>query len=349
MINVAVIGAGWYAAQNHIPVLKARRDVVLDGVCRLGAAELARVRDHFGFAFASEDHHAVLARRPEAVVVASPHHLHYRHAADALDAGAHVLCEKPMTLAPEEAWDLVARARRARRQLIVANGHHWLPMMSTIGEMLQRGVVGRIEHVLCSFVSCTRPVFEGDEGLRSWKTTFFRPSTATWQVPENGGGFAYGQLSHSIALMLWLTRLVPREAGARTFGTGAVDLCDAGIVRFACGAVASISGAAGMPEGHRPLLRLVVTGSHGMMTIDVDRDAAELRLADGEVGPITVPAGAWIYNCVGPVEALVDLAQGRGANLAPGEIGAATTSVIAAMLASARSGGAPMRVLPPPT
>lgn len=347
MIKVAVIGAGWYAAQNHIPVLKARKDVVLDGVCRLGAAELARVRDHFGFAFGSEDHRAVLARRPDAVVVASPHHLHHRHAADALDAGAHVLCEKPMTLAPEEAWDLVARARRAGRQLLIANGHHWLPRLAEIGALLRGGAVGRIEHVLCSFVSCTRAVFEGDEGLQSWKTTFFRPSTATWQAPENGGGFAYGQLSHSIALMLWLTGLVPREAGARTFGTGAVDLCDAGIVTFEGGAVGAISGSAGMPEGQRPLLRLVVTGDRGVMTVDVDRDVAELRQADGAVTRIEVPARAWSYDCIGPVNALVDLARGSGANLAPGEIGAATTSVIAAMLDSARAGGAPRPVHQP--
>lgn len=347
MIKVAVLGAGWYAAQSHIPVLRARKDVVLDGVCRLGASELARVRDHFGFAFASEDHRAVLARKPDAVVVASPHHLHHRHAADALDAGAHVLCEKPMTLVPEEAWDLVARARRAGRQLLIANGHHWLPRLTEIGEMLRGGAVGRIEHVLCSFVSCTRAVFEGDVGLQSWKTTFFRPSTATWQKPENGGGFAYGQLSHSIALMLWLTGLAPREASARTFGTGDVDLCDAGIVVFDNGAVGSISGSAGMPEGTRPLLRLVVTGDRGVMTVDVDRDVAELRVQGGEIRRIEVAPGAWSYHCVGPVEALVDLAQGRGANLAPGEIGAATTSIIAAMLASSRAGGATQRVHQP--
>ncbi len=36
-IRVSVISAGWYAAESQIPVLSARDDVVLDGVCRLGA------------------------------------------------------------------------------------------------------------------------------------------------------------------------------------------------------------------------------------------------------------------------------------------------------------------------
>lgn len=345
MIRVAVIGAGWFAAQSHIPVLKARDDVVLDGVCRLGAAELERVRAHFGFAFAAQDHREVLARKPDAVIVASPHQLHYRHTVDALAAGAHVLCEKPMTLDPAEAWDLVARARQAGRQLLIANGHHWLPRLTELRDILRSGVLGRLEHVNCSFVSCTRNVFEGEVGLGSWRTTFFRPDVATWQSPAQGGGFAYGQLSHSIALMLWLTGLTPKRISALTFGTGAVDLCDAASLLFDGGAVGSISGSAAMPEGTRPLLRVTVTGMRGVMMIDIDRDVAELRLTDGTMRRIEVAPGAWRYDCVGPVQALVDLAQGRGENLAPGEMGAATTAVIAAMLDSARAGGASREVL----
>jgi predicted dehydrogenase len=71
-IKVAVIGAGWFAAQNHIPVLAKRADVVLDGVCRIGAAELERVRSSFGFAFASEDYRELLARRPRMCCARSP-------------------------------------------------------------------------------------------------------------------------------------------------------------------------------------------------------------------------------------------------------------------------------------
>ena len=127
MIKAAIIGAGWYAAENHIPTLASRPDVTLDGVCRLGAEPLERVRNHFGFAFASEDHRAVLARRPDIVVVASPHQLHYDHVRDALEAGAHVLCEKPMTVDPAHAQDLVARAGRLNRHLLIANGYQYLP------------------------------------------------------------------------------------------------------------------------------------------------------------------------------------------------------------------------------
>ena len=346
-IRAAVIGAGWFAAQNHIPVLAKRADVVLDGVCRIGAAELERVRSHFGFAFASEDYRELLARRPQVVVVASPHHLHYEHCMAALDAGAHVLCEKPMTLDPAQAWALEAHARKLGRSLVLANGFQFLVGIAALKQALQDGAVGRVEHVACSFVSATRAVFEGDVGLARWRTHFFRPDRATWQDPAQGGGFAYGQLSHSIALMLWLSGLEPQAVNAHNYRVGAVDLCNAASVVCSNGAVVSLSGAAALPEGQRALLRLLIAGTEGVLDIEIDRDHAMLHRHDGAQRDLSVPAGQWNYHCEGPVHAVVDLAQGRGENLAPAHIGAATVSVIAAILAPAGNGGTSTAVYHP--
>lgn len=344
-VPVAVIGAGWYGAQNHIPVLAARPDVKLDGVCRLGAAELERVRSHFGFAYASEDHRQLLARRPRAVIVSTPHHLHYAQTCDAIAAGAHVMCEKPMTLVAAEAWDLVARARRAGVQLVIANGHQYLDGVSEVRRMIRDGAVGRVEHILCSFVTCTRQVFSGDVGLKSWKTTFFPPDHhSTWQDPDHGGGFAYGQLSHSLAMMLWLTGLKPEAISAHCWGPGPVDLVNAGALRFGGGAVASLSGAAAMPEGERPFLRLVITGDQGVLDISFDGDHCVLRRNDGAHRKLAIAPGQWLYRCDGPVNALVEIACGRGENCSPGEVGAATVSIIEAMLRSAKADGRSERI-----
>ena len=280
-LRVAVIGAGWYAAASHIPTLAAIPGVALDGVCRLGTEDLERVRSHFGFAFASEDFREVLARRPDAVIVASPHHLHHQHASAALSAGAHVLVEKPMTLDPAEAWDLAARARSARRHLLVANGYHYLPGVAEVRGLLREGAVGRIEHVACSFVSATRAVFAGDVGLARWSQTFFRPDRMTWRHPERGGGFAFGQMSHTIALLLWLTGLRPERVAGAAFRQDAVDLCNAATLLCEGSAIAALSGAAAAPEGDRALLRLLVTGTEGVLDLAFDLDRAVLRRHDG--------------------------------------------------------------------
>lgn len=59
------------------------------GVCRLGPEELARVKDHFGCRYATEDCEL------DAVIVSLPHTRHHEHARAALEAGLHVLCQKP--------------------------------------------------------------------------------------------------------------------------------------------------------------------------------------------------------------------------------------------------------------
>ena len=345
-IRAAVIGAGWFGAQNHIPTLAARPEVVLDGVCRLGAAELERVRSHFGFAFASADYRDVLARRPDIVVVSSPHHLHHEHAAAAIEAGAHVLCEKPMTLDPAQAWDLVDRARARGVHLLLVNGYQYLPHLQDLRAKLRRGVIGPIEHAMISFISATRDVFHGDKGLDSWRTTFFRPDRATWQNPAQGGGFAHGQMSHAVPLLLWLTGLVPETVAGHAFGREAVDLAVSGSVRFAGGAVGSLSGAAAMPQGNRGLMRLFLAGRDGMLTAEFDRDRCEIRRDDGQVEQLAIADGDWIYHGRGPVEALVDLALGGPSELnrSPGETGATSVAVITALLASAAAGGAPQPV-----
>ncbi|HEY4200669.1 MAG TPA: Gfo/Idh/MocA family oxidoreductase [Devosiaceae bacterium] len=344
-LRAAVLGAGWYAAQNHIPVLKARPEVELDGVSRLGAEELERARAHFGFAFGSENALEVLARKPDIVVVATPHQLHYGLAKAALEGGAHVLCEKPMTLDPAEAWDLVRIAEARGRHLVIANGYQYLPQVSALRDKIASGVIGDVEHVMASFISVTRDVFHGEAGLNQWKTTFFRPATSTWQDPAQGGGFAYGQMSHCLALMFFLTGLSAHTVSAQTFGLELVDMADAGAIKLSNGAVASISGAAAMPQGNRGMMRLFVAGSGGVIIAEFDRDFCEIRHNDGRVELLELQAGDWIYKCDGPVNALVDLALGKGANLSPGRIGADTTATIAALLASARAGGAPRQVV----
>ncbi len=50
-LRVGVVGAGWWAVANHMPILKARSDVELVAVCRLGLAELRKVQAAFGIPY----------------------------------------------------------------------------------------------------------------------------------------------------------------------------------------------------------------------------------------------------------------------------------------------------------
>ena len=108
-LRLGMIGAGAWCVASHLPRLEQHRDSVeFAAVNRRDPVLLETVRSKFGFASAHTDYRGVLEAEPDIVVVASPVRWHHEHAKAALEAGAHVLVEKPFTVHPDEARDLVA-------------------------------------------------------------------------------------------------------------------------------------------------------------------------------------------------------------------------------------------------
>lgn len=338
MIKVAVIGAGHFAYRVHIPVLAARREVILDSVCRHGACELELIKNEFGFAFATETWQEILDRDIDIAVIATPHHLHFEQAKAFLEKGCHVLVEKPMCLDPREAWTLVEVSRRARRELIVSYGWHYKPQLAKARQLIER--IGAIEHVVCHMASFTRSVFAGDGGVPKWKHTKIQPEAETWQSASHGGGFAFGQLSHALGIMFWVSDL--RVASVRAIAVTAangIDLHDAAVTRFTNGATGVLSGSCGVPPGHGFDLDLRFYGEHGCVLIDIETERLILKLPDGVTEVVDVAPGSWQYSCEGPANALVNVALGAGANESRAEIGARAVETLAALVGSAQAGG----------
>lgn len=336
-LKAAIVGAGHFAYRVHIPVLAARPEVVLDSVCRRGAEALKLVQDEFGFAYATQDWTEILNRDIDIAVIATPHHLHFEQAAAFLRKGCHVLVEKPMCLDPREAWDLVGIARQAGRHLVVSHGWHYKPGLDPARDLIAR--VGRIEHVICHMASFTRTVFDGDGSVAAWRATAIQPQAATWQDPDAGGGYAFGQLSHALGLLYWLTDLRASAVQAMTWNSSAgIDLHDAATISFDTGATGVLSGSCGVPAGHGFELEIRVYGSEGAVTLDIEQETVTLKLAGGLRETANPPPGAWKYSCEGPPNALVDLALGQGRNESDGALGARTVETLHALVLSARTG-----------
>src|SRR5436853_1440976 len=129
-LRLGVIGAGSWAVASHLPNFAQRRDEVeFVAVARKGPELLQKIKDDFGFETASEDYRDVIDAGIDICLVASPTALHHEHAKAALEAGAHVLVEKPVTIDPREAWDLVETADRKGLHQIRRLGWHLLPLL----------------------------------------------------------------------------------------------------------------------------------------------------------------------------------------------------------------------------
>ena len=343
-VRIGFIGAGWWATTNHIPLLAKRADVELVGVCRLGQAMLQTIKATFGFPFATEDYQELLQQGLDGVVVTSPHHLHYAHARAALEAGCHVMVEKPMTLNAAEAWHLVELAKERNLHLIVPYGWHYKPFLQQAKRLMTQGAIGKIEYVLCHMASPTLSLIGGKGAPPSqWTPTIAEPDPNTWQNPAQGGGYAHGQVTHSSALMFWLTGLRAQAVTCRmTAPNVQVDLYNAATVTFTNGALGTVSGAATLPDGAKFQVDIRIFGDEGVLLVDVERERVELRRHDGRNESIAIPVNAGDYECDTPPQRFIELIQGHGVNDSPGEVAARSVELIDAMFRSAVAGGQPV-------
>ncbi|HEX5191775.1 MAG TPA: Gfo/Idh/MocA family oxidoreductase [Solirubrobacteraceae bacterium] len=348
-LRLGVIGAGSWALASHLPNLARRSDEVeFVAVCRHGAQPLAAVAREYGFEHASEDYRDVIEAGIDICVVSSPSAMHHEHAKAALEAGAHVLVEKPVTIHPADAWDLVATAARNDRHLLCSFGWNYLPMLRSAHELLQREGVGEVQQLNISMSSVTRELLSG-QGAYPDADQRFAPESRTWNDPRlSGGGYGQAQLSHALGLALWLTGLRGDEAFSfmSTALDAPVELYDACAVRYRGGAIGTIAGGAAHEgyDANKHQLDVRMIGSEGHFLCDLQREIVWLYRSDGTDITLDVQPGAALYNCDGPPNALVDLAFGRPVqNCSPGELGARTVELLDAMYRSARE-HAPVRV-----
>ena len=341
---MGVIGAGAWTVYSHLPVLAKRRDELdFVAVNRLGRAELDAVQQRFGFAVASENYRDVLDAGIDLCVVASPPSLHHEHAKAALQAGAHVLVEKPFTLTVADAWDLHDTAERLNRHLVVAFGYNHLPAVQRFQAALRdAGGIGAIESCQLSMASCTRELLTvGGSYPEVGHDDVPAPDPRTWTDPSvSGGGYASAQLTHLLGLALPLLGAIPTEITATTSGIAgsSIDSHDAAVLRFGNGAVGTMSGSSSWVgvDSSRDLVTLRAYGSEGQWLLDLDAERAYVfRDGDKVERTLPMPPGSGTYDCTGPPNTLVDLALGRDVvNRSPAGLAAHTVEVLDAFYRS---------------
>jgi predicted dehydrogenase len=338
-LRVGVIGAGWWASALHLPELKADPRVKIAAVSRLGRAELDRVQSTFGAEAGYEDYREMLAEAAlDAVVIASPHTLHFLHASAALEHGCHVLVEKPMTTSAREARQLVSLAEQKKLILMVAYGFNFAPMVEHARKLLADGAIGPVRHVNLHMASSLEDLFSG-QGLAAARDAMFQPASSTWADPKNAGGYGWGQLTHALGILFRIADLEPLDVFATTqLSSSGVDMSAAAAIRFTNGATGVLSGTALIPKHLPSQLDIRLYGSEGTLLLDMDQGRLEVHRNDQSSSIVPLPAGAGDYLRAAPLRRLIDVCYGaRLDNPAPGIVGQRSTEVLDALYRSAVS------------
>ena len=345
-IKVAVIGCGSWAREAHLPALASHPGCTIvalvdsDARALSEASRLFQVEETYSRATEVYANHEI-----DAVVVATPHSTHFLNVREALEAGAHVLVEKPMVLDPADGTALMRLAADKGREIIVGYPLHYNEQALELRTIVAQGGLGELEFVSCLFASNVRDYYRGI--MTTIDTVERPPRSETYSDPLlSGGGQGQTQLTHSAALLFWLTGLRPNSVAAFTGNFSLpVDLADAAAVSFAGGALGTIGTTGGCPPGNHDLLELRVYGRTGFIKFDVFQGMAEVNVS-GKSRLLPHIGEASQYPKFAPAMDLVDVALGRSSNGSPATIGQLTTCFLHAMYQSAAHDGTPTVVSP---
>ncbi len=265
-VRVGVIGLG-IMGEQYVRIYRAHPAVVVTAICNRNRERLDAIGDRYQIEERYTDPGEMLEQASiDAVCVATPDFAHYRPAKAALQAGKHVLCEKPLTTLLSEADELLAISRsRPQQKFQVAFNHRWLASYNHGQTQVRNGAIGR-------------PV----AGYARKNDTIFVPTEMINWASKSSPIHFLG--AHDIDLMRWFFGSEPIEVHAcgskgvlRDRGIDTYDLIQAQ-VRFESGAFATIESAWIYPNTFPSVVDsfLEVIGSSGHLHFDRKRESIEM-------------------------------------------------------------------------
>lgn len=276
-VRLGLIGCGGISRMH----MRALQDAPAAEVVALADVSTARIdalkADYPGLAGAAvyTDYHDLLASDLDGAIVMTPHALHYEQIRAALEAGKHVLTEKPFVTQPAQARELIDLAKQRGRILMLSYQNPLMAPYRYARQQIAEGALGEI-------------VFYSGQITQNWAL-----AAGSWRMGAHGeGGMLVDTGSHFVDLMLVLTGMKPDLVTALCDNVGQpVDIITGALVRFNGGHVATLAAV-----GRGPVLwNITIIGTKGTIEL-TDRDQIRHIGADNYAGWIGTPR----HNLVPP-------------------------------------------------
>jgi predicted dehydrogenase len=150
---IAVVGCGRIANNAHFPALANLENVRIKYACDLILEKAEKAKENFPkIEQVITDYKVALADpEVEAVFVLTPNFAHYTVTMDALRAGKHVMCEKPVTVSYELSCEMAAEADKQGKILNIGVCNRYHKSVELLEELNRNGEFGKIYHIYCSF------------------------------------------------------------------------------------------------------------------------------------------------------------------------------------------------------
>lgn len=265
--GVGIIGAGWWAGE-HALALTQTNELHLVGFSSRSREKVSEFQKLYG-GDGYEDYRRLLDRSDvDVVVIATPHHTHAALAIEALQAGKHVLLEKPMACSYAECIAVAEAVRTAKGMFMLGLTHHFVRAMMRAKEVVESGALGPIVTGFCGFG-------------QTWGQARGRPGF--YRDRRKGGGVWLTLGVHFVDRLLWLigTDVVSAHGVVRQRFHGIdeqlADDSGVALMEFSSGAVASM-----VVDGYKagpPWAEMRIVGERAVLRLE----GQNLSVSEGEI------------------------------------------------------------------
>jgi predicted dehydrogenase len=218
-IRLGLVGAGAIAQLAHLPVLSRIKGAKLVAICDNDGPKAGALAQRLGVPDIFTDIDELLdSEEVDAVVIATPNHLHEPHVLRALKQKVHVLCERPLSLTIDGISRILKAAEAADRKVVVGNNHRFRSDVQQLSRFLQGGELGRV-------IGMRAGQYQFRAGLQGWRH----------RKAEAGGG-AFLEYGYPLLdLSLWLADFPdPVRVSAHMDKSGEGSVEDMMLVQLEC-------------------------------------------------------------------------------------------------------------------
>lgn len=219
IVNIGIIGCGGIANGKHLPALSKIENVRIVALCDIIEERAIKAKEEYGTPDAKVyvDYHELLKDDSiEVVHVLTPNSSHSPITVDALNAGKHVMCEKPMAKNYEEAKKMIEAAKANNRKLTIGYQNRFRNDSMYLKKLCEEGVLGDIYYA--------RALALRRRGVPTWGVFL--------DAEKQGGGPLIDIGTHALDLTLWMMdnyepemvvgsvyrKLADKENSANAFG-----------------------------------------------------------------------------------------------------------------------------------
>ena len=303
VVRIGMVGTSAYG-EGHLNTLKSHSQAQVAAICGRNQERASEVAGKFGIRQVYSDYRKMIEQGSlDAVIVATPDHLHHLITMEALDAGLHVLCEKPLAMNAQQAKEMLDKAGSAGLVHMTMFTWSWVPEYRQIVELISQGYVGQLREINLN-----------------WLLSILRGPEYVWRVDA---AYGHGALSDIGSHMIDLARrfsgeitkvaahLTSQVARPKPDGQPYTPACDLAVLalEFASGAHGSmqVSYTAHLAEGKLGEHRIDLYGSHGTIRAYANLDFSSLLGArDNEDTFQPIPVEARFSGGLDPTRSFSD-------------------------------------------